>query len=122
MATPKDIDAKNLNTFNIEVGIVDNSLEIFVNPDIGPAGHGKVTFGNAGTFNNYDTEFSITDVLNMLKGKGAKSVFLAASAQNFQGPGRIQFELEVNGSTVETVDVNLPTWESQMWAYNIILA
>lgn len=122
MANPKKIAAGQ--GLKIEFGTIDNSLKVVLATEDKTGGYAEPFSFNSEYLGapNPDCEVNLTDLLNAFRRNGAKSVFLMVIGTNYNGGGSINFEIEDhNGISLDKVNVNLPTFTSQQWAYQIAL-
>lgn len=105
----------------LSVTTVDNSLRIFLTTDSQGQGLQEVFNFDTGGVGSPSPKATVdvTDVLTGLKSKGITSIYLIAIGSNYTGGGRIIWKATSSGKNVADVNVNLPTFTSQQWAYQL---
>lgn len=119
MATAKQI--KVGSNAKMTFGVIDNQITVYINGDSSIPGWAKVfefDTGNLGSPNTNAT-VDLDDVLNQFRNR-TKSVFMSVIASNIVGGGSINFAISSSAGT-EKVSVNLPTFTSQQWGYELML-
>lgn len=69
------------------------------------------------------TDFAITfnDTIDIGHSLNGANNVLILTGLNFTGGGQMTFSILVNGAPQQSVDVNLPIYTSQAWAYQFAL-